>query len=200
MSENGKKVQVGIYAPLLVGLLVVAVFFVGRLSSQVETMSRPRVEDEVAEVVEDSAEVAEPTLASPGDLVRQFETFTEYDSEVCREDGKPVVYLFSTTWCSHCVWIKDTFDDWASENVDGVVAYHWQVDTGDNTLTEEVETGMPEEHRAVYEKFNSAGSIPTFVFGCRYVRVGNGYEREDDLDKEIESFDKILVAISAAGR
>ncbi|MBU1200594.1 thioredoxin family protein [Patescibacteria group bacterium] len=192
MSENGKKAQVGIYAPLLVCLLLVAVFFVGRLSSQVETMSRPRVEDEVAEVVEDSAEVAEPTLASPGDLVRQFETFDEYDSEICREDGKPVVYLFSTTWCSHCVWIKDTFDDWASENVDGVVAYHWQVDTGDNTLTEEVETGMPEEHRAVYEKFNPAGSIPTFVFGCRYSRVGNGYEQEDDLDKEMESFDKVV--------
>ena len=69
---------------------------------------------------------------------------------------------------------------------------HWELDTNDNTLTVEVETEIPEEHNAVYEQFNPGGSIPTFVFGCRYSRVGNGFEAEDDLDMEREAFDKII--------
>ncbi|MDD3661749.1 MAG: thioredoxin family protein [Candidatus Dojkabacteria bacterium] len=134
-----------------------------------------------------------PTAADlVGPVVRQYETFTEYDSEICKADGKPVVYLFSTTWCPHCEWIKDTFDSWAKENSDKVVAYHWELDTNDNTLTEEAETEVPSDHRAVYDNFNPNGSIPTFVFGCRYGRVGNGFETEDSLDMEREAFDKIV--------
>lgn len=125
----------------------------------------------------------------------QFETFTEYDEEICKEDGKPVVYLFSTTWCPHCEWIKDTFDSWAKDNSDKISAYHWELDTSDNTLTDETESEVPEDANAVYEAFNPDGSIPTFVFGCRYGRVGNGYEAEDDLDKERETFDNVLEQI-----
>ncbi|MBN2100900.1 thioredoxin family protein [Candidatus Dojkabacteria bacterium] len=128
----------------------------------------------------------------PGEIVRAYETFTEYDTDICKDDGKPIVYLFSTTWCSHCQWIADTFDKWAKDNSDKVKAYHWQIDTGDNTLTDKEETEIPQEHMDVYEKFNPGGSIPTFVFGCRYSRIGNGYESEDDLDKEIDSFDKVI--------
>ncbi|MBN1618616.1 thioredoxin family protein [Candidatus Dojkabacteria bacterium] len=128
----------------------------------------------------------------PGDYVRDFETFTEYDTDICKEDGKPVVYLFSTTWCPHCEWVAATFDKWAKDNKSDITAYHWQLDTGDNTLTSDVETEVPAEHQAVYEKFNPGGSIPTFVFGCRYGRVGNGYETEDDLDKEKKSFDAVV--------
>jgi thiol-disulfide isomerase/thioredoxin len=129
---------------------------------------------------------------TPGDVIGDFETFTEYDTEICKDGGKPVVYLFSTTWCPHCEWIKDTFDSWAKDNADKAVIYHWELDTSDNTLTDAVETEVPAEHQAVYEEFNPSGSIPTFVFGCRYGRVGNGYEAQDDLDAERDSFDKVL--------
>lgn len=127
-----------------------------------------------------------------GDSVGTFETFTEYESEICKEDGKPVVYLFSTTWCPHCQWIKETFDTWAKKNLDKISAYHWEVDTNDDTLTEVVETKVPADALAVYKKFNPNGSIPTFVFGCRYGRVGNGYESENDLEKEKASFDAVM--------
>ena len=38
------------------------------------------------------------TAATAGDVIQQYETFTEYDHEICTENGKPVIYLFSTTW------------------------------------------------------------------------------------------------------
>jgi len=124
--------------------------------------------------------------------VRQFETFTEYDYDICKEDGKPVVYLFSTTWCPHCEYIHDTFDQWAKDNTDKIVAYHWEVDTYDNTLTDAVETAVPEDADAIYKLFNPNESIPTFVFGCRYGRVGNGFESTNDLAKETAAFDSVV--------
>jgi len=127
--------------------------------------------------------------------IREYKTFTEYDSDVCKEDGKPLVFLFTTTWCPHCTWIKDTFDDWVDDNDDKIKAYHYEIDTNDDTLTKEVETSVPAEHMKVYEDFNPRGSIPTFVFGCKYARVGNGYEAQDDLKQEEETFDEILKEI-----
>lgn len=139
---------------------------------------------------ENTAETVE--YEEPGDYVRDYETFTEYDTDVCKEDGKPMVFLFSTTWCPHCEWIKDTFDKWAKDNSDKISAYHWELDTGDNTLTSKTEDSIPDKHNEIYSKFNPSGSIPTYVFGCRYSRVGNGYESEEDLGKEKASFEKVM--------
>lgn len=144
------------------------------------------------ETTDDTTDVAGAEAGAPGTVVREFETFTEYDTDVCKKDGKPVIYLFSTTWCPHCQWVKDTFDSWAKDNSGKAAVYHWEIDTNDNTLTSEVETEVPSDAMDVYNKFNPSGSIPTFVFGCRYSRVGNGYESEDDLGSEKASFDKVL--------
>ncbi len=113
-------------------------------------------------------------------------TFSLMEGPVETTGGKPVIRLFSTTWCPHCVWIKPTFDSVVSEYVSQgkIVAYHWELDTGDNTLTNETETEVPASEKAVFAKFNPRNSIPTFVFGGKYYRVGNGYEREQDLGKE----------------
>ena len=43
-----------------------------------------------------------------------------------------------------------------------------------------------------FKKYNPKGSIPTFVFGCKYVRVGNGYERDDDLASEAAEFRAVI--------
>lgn len=112
-------------------------------------------------------------------------TFEESDKELLTKDGKPVIRLFTTTWCPHCAWIKDTFDNVVKEYADKgeIIAYHWELDTGDNTLTEEIETGVPKEEVAIFREF-STGGVPTFVFGGRYSRIGNGYEKENDLAKE----------------
>ena len=34
-----------------------------------------------------------------GPVKGDFGSFTEYDNEICTEDGKPLVIMFSTTWC-----------------------------------------------------------------------------------------------------
>lgn len=115
------------------------------------------------------------------------ETFDQKKgATICKEGGKPVVYLFSTTWCPHCQWVSETFDKVVKEYVkDGkIAAYHWELDTNDNTLTSDKETSVPAEAQAVYQEFNPSGSIPTFVIGCKYFRVGNGHEAADDLAAE----------------
>ncbi len=122
-------------------------------------------------------------------------TFTvKEDAEICTEDGKPVVYLFSTTWCPHCKWITETFESTAQEYVDSgdIVAYHWEIDINDDTMTAEEEGEVPQEHLAIYQEFNPRGSIPTFVFGCKYSRVGNGYESAGDLAAEEAEFRQVI--------
>lgn len=115
----------------------------------------------------------------------------------CTEDGKPVIRLYSTTWCSHCQWIGPTFDAVVKMYVDEglIVAHHWEVNTGDDTLTDQVEKDVPDSEMAIFEDINPRGSIPTFVFGCRYYRIGNGYEQADDLESEAAEFEAVIEAL-----
>lgn len=124
-------------------------------------------------------------------------TFESVSGDICKEDGKPVIRLFSTTWCPHCQWIADTFDDVIQTYLDEglIVAHHWEVDTGDDTLTIQVEQAVPEEEMAVFREFNQQESIPTFVFGCKYYRIGTAYEQEDDLESEAAEFMAVIEAL-----
>jgi len=123
-----------------------------------------------------------------------IKTFKATEGPVETIGGKPIIRLFSTTWCPHCVWIKPTFDRVAKEYADAgkIVAYHWELDTGDNTLTSQVETAVPASEQAIYQKFNPQGSIPTFVFGGKYWRIGNGYEQQQDLALEEKEFRAVI--------
>jgi thiol-disulfide isomerase/thioredoxin len=124
----------------------------------------------------------------------EIKTFSLMEGPVETVDGKPVIRLFSTTRCSHCQWIKETYDRVASEYVSQgkIVAYHWELDTGDNTLTPEIETEAPASEQAVFAKFNPRNSIPTFVFGSKYWRIGNGYEQEQSLELEEQEFRAVI--------
>jgi thiol-disulfide isomerase/thioredoxin len=133
---------------------------------------------------------------NPGN-VTGITTFADKGTEACKVDGKPVIYMFSTTWCSHCVWINSTFNRVAKEYMDAgkILAYHYEIDTGDNTLTPEIETAVPQADLDVYEQFNPNGGIPTFVFGCKYFRIGNGYEGTKDLAAEEAEFRGVIEAL-----
>ncbi len=113
---------------------------------------------------------------------------------VCKEDGKPVVYLISTTWCPHCKWIKDTYDKWAKDQMEkgNIIAYHWEIDIKDDTLTEGKEGSVPSDVMETYQRFNPRGSIPTFIFGCKYWRIGNGFESQQNLELEEKEFQTIV--------
>ena len=121
-------------------------------------------------------------------------TFYSTGDTACTDsNNKPYVFMFSTTWCPHCVWIKDTFDGLANEEfADEINLQHWELDTGDNPLTFITENRVPAEFESIYKKYNPQGSIPTFVFGCEYIRIGNGYEMQNDLNAEMEDFKLII--------
>jgi thiol-disulfide isomerase/thioredoxin len=184
----GESSSFAVPAAILISAIIVAIAIIYTGSKDGETTLSDTTGD--TEQTEDTGDTT--AQAETPAVLGELQTFSEHEGEICKEDGKPVVYLFSTTWCPHCEWIKDTFDSWAKDNSDKMVAYHWELDTNDNTLTADAESEVPAEHQAVYEKFNPNGSIPTFVFGCKYSRVGNGYESEDDLNKEKEAFDAVL--------
>jgi len=159
-------------------------------SAETETSTQSTTEENsvTGTAIEENVEVIK---------IQGTSSFTVNDDKVCEENGKPLVMLFSTTWCPHCKWISETFDSTVESYGDSIASYHWDLDTGDNILTEEVETEIPTELNALYEKYNPKGSIPTFVFGCKYSRTGNGYESQNDLAKEEEEFRYIIDGLIA---
>lgn len=195
MSEGAKNQQFllglfgGIASISIIGLIVLGVAF---LSVKSNGGSNNIVAGDPGTVADNTA--GQPVAKNPAN-VPGVTTFSEKaEANLCTEDGKPVVYLFSTTWCPHCQWIKDTFDEVVNKYVaDGkIVAYHWEVDTNDNTLTSQKETVVPAKDLAIYKEFNPGGSIPTFVFGCKYSRIGNGYEQKQDLAAEKAEFEALI--------
>lgn len=140
--------------------------------------------------------VADNQPAAPQDpqaVVAGVNSFLEKKgATACKEGGKPVVYLFSTTSCPHCTWVGPIFDAAVKKYADKIQAYHWQVDTGDNTLTSAVETQVPSQYMSVYTQFNPEGSIPTLVFGCKYYRIGTANERTNDTAAEGAEFEALI--------
>ncbi len=135
------------------------------------------------------AVITKPTAASA------IKTFKTTSDNVCTENGKPIIRLFSTTTCPRCKWIKTTFDDTVKEYGDSIVAYHWELDAGDDTLTPEVEKAIPKDELEVFKKYNPQNTVPTFVFGCKYYRIGNAYEDSSDLPAEKAEFKAVIEAL-----
>lgn len=127
-------------------------------------------------------------------VIGSIGTFSKTDGEICKQDGKPIIRLFSTSTCPHCVWIKDTFDKVAKEYVNKgkIKAYHWVMDQGDDILTTVKESQVPDSEMQVLAQFDVDGYVPAFVFGCQYFRIGTGYESANDLKKEEAEFRKII--------
>jgi len=134
------------------------------------------------------------TSISSGVEPTEITSFSNSNREICKQDGKPIIRQFSTTWCPHCIWVKSAYDSTVREYVEQgkIVAYHWELDTEDDTLTAAAEGGVPESELEVFRKFNPRESIPTFVFGCKYYRVGNGFENGDDITAEIGEFKAVI--------
>lgn len=83
--------------------------------------------------------------------------FTSKD-EICREDGKPIIYFFGSEGCSHCKWEHPIMEK-VAEKFEGYISFH-------NNMNSQADMD-------IFSKY-STGGIPTLVFGCRYYRVGSG--------------------------
>jgi len=81
-----------------------------------------------------------------------------------------------------------------------IAAYHWDVDIGNNQFTPAKESSIPSEEVELLKRVNPDLSVPTYVFGCKYWRVGNPYETANDLDAEAAEFkaviEKLLTEVS----
>ncbi len=185
---------------LFAGIAIIAVIGVIILAIALITGSKGAAANNPANTAQNPQAQTQPSSGpeaisptAPG-----IETFFEKkNAQICKEGGKPVVYLFSTTWCPHCEWVKDTFDKTVAEYVKAgkIKAYHWELDTNDDTLTADKETSVPATAQAVYKEFNPAGSIPTFGIGCKYFRVGNGFESQKDLNAEAKELKAAIDAV-----
>jgi thiol-disulfide isomerase/thioredoxin len=126
---------------------------------------------------------------------RTWKSFTDNGKDICLSGGKPVVRLFSTTWCPHCSWIKATFDSVIKEYVNAgkIEAYHWELDSKDNTMTPEVESDVPSSEMQIFGSGNPSGYVPFYSFGCKYERIGNNYEgKTDGLVNEEKDFRELI--------
>ncbi len=80
-------------------------------------------------------------------------------AEVCKENGKPIVYFFGSKSCPHCVWQEPVITD-VAKTFGSKIAFKSSVDSDDNMDT--------------FLRFNPNGSIPAIIIGCKYVRIGSG--------------------------
>jgi hypothetical protein len=120
--------------------------------------------------------------------------FEDNGGEICKIEGKPVIRLYSTTTCPHCHWVGDTYEKVVNEYVaqGKIVGMHWEIDLGDDTLTPEFEGVFPTSEAEIFRSQNEKGFVPKFVFGCKYERIGNPFESEDDLVKEEAEFRRVI--------
>ena len=193
--EGGKKfwqdkqfifgAVIGLIVIMMIALVFVAVkISINKLTSNSSVDTAPAEQNFSADGPETDS------ITNPA--INTFEM--KKDAKICTEGGKPVVYLFSASWCPHCKWINDTYNKVVAEyeKAGKIKAYHFDAETGDNLLTSEVESQMTDGAKSAYEEFNPEGSIPTFVFGCKYFRIGNGYESEDSLANEEKEFRTVI--------
>jgi len=67
-------------------------------------------------------------------VLRNFEVTGD---ELC-DAGKPIIRLYTTSWCEVCETSVSVFNNLVKEFVEdgSVKAFHWSIDTGDDLLTQ----------------------------------------------------------------
>jgi len=109
----------------------------------------------------------------------EIKTFYDSGEDICYEDGKPVIRMYVSSGCGYCKWNKPIFEKVMKEYMDAdkIVVYLWE--DGKNIISEEQEE-MPNEEFTLMQKYNPSGSVPTFIMGCKYYRVGASYSRYEN--------------------
>lgn len=117
-----------------------------------------------------------PTPETAPNYPTTIGNFLITDKEICEEDGKPIVYFFGSSSCSHCVWekpiAKKVFDQFKDE-----ISYHENFDSANDS--------------DVFNKYSdiNPGYVPFLVIGCKYARVGAG-EQLGATDEESQKLEE----------
>lgn len=128
--------------------------------------------------------------------------FSFNNDSVCKIDGKPIIRMYSTNTCPHCIWVGPTFEEVVKEYMDEnkIIAHHWkwvfnnknELIGVDDVLTPEFEGTMSKEEEDIFNKFSPNSSVPVFVFGCKESRIGNTFESQNNLDLEKKEFIRMI--------
>jgi thiol-disulfide isomerase/thioredoxin len=120
-----------------------------------------------------TAETQTPTTNSQidgKDVVENANGFKEVQgAEICKENGKPIVYFFGSESCAHCQWEKPIIDA-VAQSFGSKISYHKNIDT---------QTDID-----LFSKFNPEGGIPTIIIGCKYFRIGSGEGSGEAAEKQ----------------
>jgi parvulin-like peptidyl-prolyl isomerase len=134
-------------------------------------------------------------IGNTGSSDMEFQTFKNTGEDICTNDrGLPLIILSTASGCSHCIWVGDTFESTVMEYVDkGLIeAHHYEIYSKDDFLTAAVEIEIPQSHLEIFQRRNPEGDVPYFNFGCKYERIGTGYEYQDDLPGEAKEFRQVI--------
>jgi len=102
------------------------------------------------------------------------------NEEICKEDGKPVIYLFGSNNCPHCRWLHPIITGVAEEFKD-YVSLHDNMDS--------------DADRDAYNRFGT-GYIPLTVLGCKYYRTGTNYEGENNTKAETDEITALICKLT----
>jgi hypothetical protein len=131
-----------------------------------------------------------------------IQTFEDNRGEVCRADGKPVIRMYSKAVCHNCKWSEPIFDKVAGEYAEKglIVAHHWIFDRNDDMLTEADEISIPDGEQNVFfdDETNPSRTVPYFNFGCRFTRVGNGYQLRNMPEREEAEYRALIEQLLAS--
>jgi len=103
----------------------------------------------------------EPPAEETGQPIGNFSVSND---EICREDGKPILYFFGSKGCPHCVWEHPIIEEVTAKFGDNI-NFHNNMNS--------------EDDMDVFQKY-STGGIPTLVLGCKYYRVGAGTQSGEE--------------------
>ncbi len=95
--------------------------------------------------------------------------FSVSEEEVCKENGKPIIYFFGSAGCPHCRWEHPIVEE-VADKFTNFISFHNNMDVN--------------QDMDIFQKY-STGGIPTIVLGCKYYRVGSGERIGKEKEKEV---------------
>jgi thiol-disulfide isomerase/thioredoxin len=101
-------------------------------------------------------------------------SFIETDALITSQ-GKPVIFFFGTTQCSHCRWEKRPFLEVATEFGELISVHFYELDIATPTV----------DDTEVLTNLEVGGRIPVIVIAGKYYRVGSGENMGEEGEKEV---------------
>lgn len=142
---------------VLIVLLITASFLAGSFYTKIQYLEKGT--KSAVQPTPAPQAAAQPTPVVLGTSIGNFVITKD---ELCKEDGKPVVYFFGGSFCPHCKWEHPIVEK-VMEKFKDQVSFHNNMDKQD-------------ADKEIWNKYASInqGGVPFIVLGCRYARVGSG--------------------------